>query len=180
MRKSEAQGVFVDVQRRGSEVEVVLDAVNQDGAFLNQVATDLTVIDPQLGRQQLAMTQIAPGRYRSQFETSDTGTYHVELAQQSSAGASFRQTRGLTIGYPDELRLRPTNETLLEQLSSLSSGRYNPSAASVFDPGGRTVLRAEPLWPYLLAAALLLFVLDVSLRRIDFSLLLPSSPGSKR
>lgn len=175
MRKSEAQGVFVDVQRRGSEVEVVLDAVNDAGTFLNQATTDLTVIDPQLGRQQLAMTQIAPGRYRARFTTSDAGAYHLELAQQSSAGTAFRQTRGLTVGYPEELRLRPTNEPLMKQLATVSSGRYNPTPASVFDPGQRTALRAEPLWPYLLSTALILFLLDVALRRVDFSLILPAN-----
>lgn len=180
MRKSEAQGVFVDVQRRGPEVEVLLDAVNNNGVYLNQAATDLTVIDPQLGRQQLAMTQIAPGRYRSQFTTADSGTYHLELSQQSSSGTAFRQTRGLTMGYPDELRLRPTNESLLRQLSSTSAGRYDPPPATIFDPGARTVPRAEPLWPYLLAAAVLLFVLDVSLRRIDFSLLISRKPSAPR
>jgi Ca-activated chloride channel family protein len=32
-------------------------------------------------------------------------------------------------------------------------------------------MRATPLWPYLLAAAALVFVLDVALRRIDFTLI---------
>jgi hypothetical protein len=172
MRKSEAQGVFVDVQRRSSEVDVVLDAVSDAGAFLNHAATDLTVIDPQLGRRQLAMTQVAPGRYRLQFTTPAPGTYHLELSQHSASGAGFRQTRGLTVGYPDELRLRPTNQALLKQLSAATAGRYDPQPAAIFNPGNRTVLRAEPLWPYLLAAALAHFVLDVALRRIDFSLLL--------
>jgi hypothetical protein len=126
------------------------------------------------------MTQIAPGRYRSQFTTADSGTYHLELSQQSSAGTAFRQTRGLTIGYSDELRLRPTNEPLLRQLSSASSGRYDPPPATIFDPGNRTVPRAEPLGPYLLASALLLFVVDVSLRRIDFSLLINRRQNAPR
>ena len=34
----------------------------------------------------------------------------------------------------------------------------------------RSVPRASPLWPYLVAAAALLFVLDVALRRLDLTL----------
>jgi hypothetical protein len=35
------------------------------------------------------------------------------------------------------------------------------------------VARATPLWPYLIAAAAVLFVLDVTLRRIDLTLISP-------
>ena len=45
----------------------------------------------------------------------------------------------------------------------------------MFAPDDRTAARAVPLWPYLLTAAALIFVLDVALRRIDFDLLLGRS-----
>ncbi len=75
------------------------------------------------------------------------------------------------MGYPDELRLRPTNVDLLKRIAQISQGRYAPRAEEVFAPTTRTARRATPLWPYLLAVALLIFVVDVALRRIDFSLL---------
>lgn len=170
MRKSEAKGVFVEIQRRGAAAEVVLDAVDASGGFLNQAQTSLTVLDPQLGRTLLTMTQVAPGRYKSQIETPAAGTYHLELSQDAQGQAAFRQTRGLVVGYSDELRLRPTNETLLRKIAEVSSGRYDPRPATLFEPDGRTAPRAEPLWPYLLAAVIVLFVADVALRRIDLSL----------
>ena len=70
-----------------------------------------------------------------------------------------------------------------------AGGRFNPSPEELFtepasapaSPGlgstnanaARTVPRSTPLWPYLVTAAILLFVLDVALRRIDFSLWWP-------
>jgi hypothetical protein len=77
------------------------------------------------------------------------------------------------IGYPDELRLRPSNESSLRQIADVSGGTYDPTPQAVFDSHGRTALRAEALWPYLVMAAAGLFVVDVALRRIDLSGKLP-------
>jgi hypothetical protein len=82
-----------------------------------------------------------------------------------------RQTRGLAVGYPDELRLRPTNTELLRSIAGTTGGKFDPKPESVFDVPERTAPRAEPLWPYLASAAAFLFVLDVALRRIDLTLL---------
>jgi hypothetical protein len=169
MRKSEAKGVFVGLEREGREVRIVLDAVDPAGRYLNQAETSLTVIQPSLGSRTLSMDQTAPGRYASQFETDRHGTYHLELSQKTQGSVTFRQTRGLVVGYADELRLRPTDETLLRHVAQSSGGRYNPSPEAVFDAGDRSTTRAEPLWPYLLMGTAGLFLLDVALRRIDLS-----------
>jgi hypothetical protein len=82
----------------------------------------------------------------------------------------FRQTRGVVVGYPDELRLGPPDDSLMKRLAAASGGKFNPTAAEVFNAGTRVAQRATPLWPYLLMAALMAFLVDVALRRIDFSL----------
>jgi hypothetical protein len=97
------------------------------------------------------------------------------MTQKQGATLS-RQSRGLMVGYPEELRLRPTDEDLLQSIARASGGLYNPAPAEVFQAGQRTAKRATPLWPYLVMAAAAIFLLDVALRRIDFSLLLPTRP----
>jgi hypothetical protein len=97
-----------------------------------------------------------------------------------------QQSRGLVVNYDDELRLRPTDEKLLEAIASVSGGTYKPDAGAIFNPPERTASRAVPLWPYLLIAALLIFLADVALRRIDFNLIfsrmrrLPGVPAPAR
>ncbi|HEX3655609.1 MAG TPA: VWA domain-containing protein [Pirellulales bacterium] len=173
MRKAEAHGVFVDIQQRMGRAVVTMDAANPDGQYINQAQTQLTVIDPQLGQRQLELAQVAPGRYTADFPTPRSGAYHLELSQQQGGKTISRLARGLTIGYPDELRLRPTNDELLRSLARVSGGRYNPTPSEIFAATERTAARPTPLWPYLVLAAALLWVLDVALRRIDFSLFLP-------
>ena len=64
----------------------------------------------------------------------------------------------MVVGYPDELRLGPADEELMRRVATVSLGRYNPAAAEVFDLGDRVAERVTPLWPYLLSAALAVFV----------------------
>jgi len=170
MRKSEAKGVFVELFRKGNKATVTLDAVDPAGKFVNASDTNLTLIQPSLKTENLSMTQVAPGRYAAEFAIAERGVYHLELSQNRQQQVAFRQTRGLVVGYPDELRLRPTNEELLEKVAQVSGGKHDPSPKEIFDIGDRTAMRAQPLWPYLLMAAAAIFVLDVALRRIDLML----------
>ncbi|MBX6312117.1 MAG: VWA domain-containing protein [Isosphaeraceae bacterium] len=173
MRKSDAKGVVMQVERKGRKAIVALDAIAPSGKFLNNAQTELTIIDPSLGNKKIAMTQTAPGRYVAEFETPMAGSYHLDFSQKYEGKLLYHQSRGLAIGYPDELRLQPTNTDLLQSIAQASGGRYDPSPDQVFDdPLNRTARRALPLWPYLVMAAAALFVADVALRRIDFSLAL--------
>jgi uncharacterized membrane protein/uncharacterized protein YegL len=182
MRKSDSKGVTVQVEQKSRRATVTVDAIDAAGRFLNQAETEMTVIDPRLGNRKLPLSQTAPGRYTAELETPHSGAYHVELAQRQNGQIVYRQSRGLSVGYPDELRLRPTNEDLLKTIATVSGGTYKVEAIDAFAPTDRTARRPVRLWPWLLTAATLLFVLDVALRRIDFGVrgLVPALLTSKR
>jgi hypothetical protein len=169
MRKAESRGVQVQAEQKAGHAVVTLDAVDAAGHYINDATTRLAVIDPRLENKELAMTQVAPGRYQAEFETPHPGSYHLEFTQKRGGQVLSHQSRGLAVGYPDELRLRPTNTGLLRALAEDSGGRFNPPAEAVFAASPRAARRATPLWPYLVAAAALLFVADVALRRIDLA-----------
>jgi Ca-activated chloride channel homolog len=180
MRKNEARGVEVQVAQRGRRALVTVDALDALGRFLNDAETEVNVIGPQRDLRTVALRQTAPGRYAAEFETPYPGEYHLQITQKQDGRLRFQQTRGLSVGYPDELRLRPTNEELLQTLARVSGGTYRPAPEEAFlgpaTPAGRTT----PLWPYLLAAAAVLLVVDVALRRIDLSPVLAACRFAKR
>lgn len=169
MRKADARGTVVQAERKGGHSVVTLDAIDPAGRYINGAETRLTVIDPRLGNRKLSMTQVAPGRYQAGFDTPHPGSYHLEFTQELGGQVLSHQSRGLSVGYPDELRLRPTNTALLRAIASDSGGRFDPPAEAVFAATPRTARRATPLWRHLVAAAALLFVADVALRRIDLA-----------
>ena len=171
LRKSEAKGTVVQVTRNGRRASVSLDAIDPTGKFLNKVATELTLVDPRLGTSKLPMDQTAPGRYQAEFDATKSGSYQLMLTQSQNGQVVGQQSRGLAVGYPDELRLRPANLDLLKSIAAATGGRFEPAPSAVFAPPARSAPRATPLWPYLVGAASLLFVVDVALRRIDLTLL---------
>ncbi|MBC8115330.1 MAG: VWA domain-containing protein, partial [Candidatus Saccharimonas sp.] len=133
MRKNDVKGVIVDVKQERRRATVTLDAIDPTGKFLNQAETEVTVIDPQLGQRKLEMKQTAPGRYVAEFDTPASGAYHMNLSQKTAGGTLLhQQTRGLIVGYPDELRLRPTNEELLKSLAAATGGRFDPRPEDLF------------------------------------------------
>jgi Ca-activated chloride channel homolog len=172
MRKSDAKGVFVQVDQKDGAAKVTLDAIRTDGKYLNEAIAELRVIEPGGGERQVAMTQTAPGRYVGEFPADKTGTYHVSLTQQVKGQQPTQQSRGLVINYDDELRIRPTDEKWLESVARASGGSFRPEPEAVFVPDERSASRPMPLWPYLLMVAAIIFLVDVALRRIDFDLLL--------
>jgi hypothetical protein len=173
LRKAEARGTFVQIERKGRRATVSLDAIEQpSGRFLNRAASELTLIGPQLLTTKIEMAQVAPGRYQAEVDTTRQGSYQLMFTQTKDSQVLGRQTRGLAVGYPDELRLRPVNTDLLRSIAGASGGTFDIKPDAVFDPPEQTAPRAVPLWSYLGTAAALLFVLDVALRRIDLALLL--------
>jgi hypothetical protein len=170
MRKSDTQGIQVQTSRRSNQATLAVDATNEVGQFLNDADVELTVINPQLQRQSLKMNQSAPGRYGREFDLPQSGSYHMEITVKQNGQPVYRQSRGMMRGYSDELRIRPTNEQLLREVASASGGQFNPAVADLFKPTEARATRPTPLWPALLIAAALLLIMDVALRRIDFTL----------
>lgn len=173
MRKGDARGIQVAVDRLGDIAHVSVDAVNEAGQFLNDATVEATVIQPGLKQEKQTLVQTAPGRYAMQFPTPRQGAYHLEISVKQGENVVYRQSRGLMIGYSDELRIRPPNEELLQAMASSSGGKFAPTVEEVFRSTGQGTTRPTPLWPWLLGAAAFLLILDVALRRIDFSLFYP-------
>jgi len=173
MRKSDSRGIQVAVSRDGSQAEVSVDAVNETGQFLNHSEVELTIIDPLLRPEKSLMKQTAPGRYAADFTTLQSGAYNLQITVKQGDQVAYRESRGLIVGYSDELRIQPTNEALLKEVADISGGQFNPKPEKIFDRPDEWAMRPTPLWSWLLSIAAFLLVVDVALRRIDFTLHLP-------
>lgn len=169
-KSSDSQGMVVDVQRRGNVAQIVVDSMDGNGQFLNQATTKVSVVDPQLQAETLILRQTAPGRYAGEIEMADAGAWNLQVTQTVEGEIIHQQSRGMVVGYADELRIKSTNVELLTSIAELSGGEFEPSPDAVFRPvPKRHAVSAGPMWPWLLSLALLLFVLDVALRRLELS-----------
>ncbi|APZ94200.1 VWA domain-containing protein [Fuerstiella marisgermanici] len=167
MRKSDDQGFELNVQRNGRRHWVTIDAINVDGRFLNDAKTELTLVGPDLKSTSVEVMQTAPGRYEAEIETPTPGAWHLQVTQSANGQQLGQRSRGIVVGYGDEYRLRPTNNTKLQSIATATGGKFQPQPEDVFVASpGESASRAVPLWPWLLTAALILLVCDVALRRV--------------
>ena len=73
--------------------------------------------------------------------------------------------RTFDAAYAKEFHMRPADRDLLRKIAEVSGGRFDPPPRGILLPDGRTVPRTMPLGYYLLAAAAMILVLDVAVRR---------------
>ena len=168
-RRRQEDGLDVLLTKSGQTIAVEVDTpVDHSGHRLTDARVSATVSPSGGSHQTLTLEQVAPGLYRAETGTDESDQYVVQVTCETPSGGRWESERTLLVDYPDELRLRSTNEALLRNVAAVTGGVYDPDPASIFAPDGRSVERVTAFWRYFVLAALLLFVIDVGLRRLRF------------
>ena len=70
--------------KRAGPATLTMDAADPDGRYLNDLETQMTVIDPQLGTHKLPLVQMLLGRYTAGLPSilPCACAYHLELTQK--------------------------------------------------------------------------------------------------
>jgi uncharacterized membrane protein len=175
MRTTQSHGTETSIAVKGDGGKITIDSTDENGNFLNDLRSTAQLIKPDLTIQPLSLRQVAPGRYESSFPMPDVGSYVLKIRQSKEDPGGKEEvvadyTRAVTVSYKPEYRHLSLNEPFLKELSRATGGQYNPALADVFRVGpDEAVSVRKRLWPWLLSTALLLFVLDVALRRLDLA-----------
>ena len=162
MRRHDDDQFDFRVAKDGDEAKISINAIRKDGQFRNKLQTLVRVLGPDQAISDVAVHQVGPGAYEAKYPLSKKGSYLFRAVGADTGGPS----RVLTYSYPDEYHFYPPNTELLRSISNETKGRFQPRAEDIFDPNGETTALPTPLWPYLTALALLLYLTDVLLRRV--------------
>jgi uncharacterized membrane protein len=167
MRKSDQASFEVATAEVGDRLDVHIDAVTPEGGFRNQLPINVNALKPDGTTQTVTAQQDGPGSYRASLDLPSEGTSVISVNSPSlpDGGYVFGETRS----YPREFLTSETNEELLRQLASLGGGKFAPNPAELFTRPERATMHRRDLTPWLLAAALVLFPLDIWLRRRSWS-----------
>jgi hypothetical protein len=151
---------------------ITVDAYDELGSFVDGLDLRADIQDPSGERREVPLRQSAPGMYAAEFPANAAGDYEVTLweADRPELGA---RTLAASLSYPEEFRDSGVNAGLLSAIARASGG----TVLSLAEAGGgawQELTRPDreprtaglPLWPYLLAAGLLAFFLDIAARRL--------------
>lgn len=168
MRHKEMQSYDLAAQVVGGRAHVVVDAVNRDDRFVNDLDTTLEIIDPRDSRvkRTIVMEQTAAGRYEADFQIDRYGTYILKAVHRRDGNVVAESTGSIALPYPAEYLRSTPNEGPLKQVAVITGGMDEPPPAKLFDPLGESIRYHEDLWPWVLVGVACAFVLDVYLRRV--------------
>src|SRR5467141_42785 len=154
------------VRRIDQTGEVVVDAVDGKGDFINFLDSQIGVVAPSRERSVVDLEQIGPGRYRGRFPAPQEGVYLVGMAQRKAERVVGSQLGGLVVPYAQEFRDLGVDETLLRELAELTGGGPLAVPQDAFSTARRQSRIAVDVCPGLVGLVALLLVPDIALRRV--------------
>ena len=127
----------------------------------SQAAYRLHIARPDASQELIAMQQLTPTRYAGNFQIAESGAYLVTAQRE---GDNATQTETLSFAYPAEYSAFGVNAQLLQRL-----GHYEPSVEQIAQRSGESVETRASLVQALLIAAVILFVVEMILRRFSIT-----------
>jgi Ca-activated chloride channel homolog len=148
--------------------QVTVDAIDAGDRFVNELDTELQVIDPATNKvtESMPMAQTAAGRYTADFKIAKYGSYLLKAVHKRNGNTVAESLGSVALFYPLEyLRSTPDLEPL-EHAAQVSGGHDQATPPQVWDPGDEKVPYTQDLWPYALLAVVALFLLDLYAKRV--------------
>jgi hypothetical protein len=162
----------VNTEIKSGRGRIVVEAIDENGRLINGLNLKGHVVDPRSRPVPgVALVQTAPGRYEAEFEAGPAGAYQVNVSYRDSAGMIRHHITGASNNYSPEFARLKSSPDLLREIARTTGGRMlsgDPLRdreaiwARNLPPG----YRIHPGWKWLLWIILILFPLDVAIRRV--------------
>jgi uncharacterized membrane protein len=170
LRKVDTADFTTEVAVDNGQGTISVEALDAQGNYRNFLTLQTVVVSPKGARQLVRLEQTGPGRYEGHFSGRDVGAYLLNLMDVKEGQLRGSQVLGASVNYSPEFNATEPNLNLLRRLAEAGGGRVlNPAspADNPFLHGRRKTFQPRDLWEWLLKFALVLFPLDVAVRRIQ-------------
>jgi uncharacterized membrane protein len=170
LRRLENADYTTEINIDRGQGQLVVDALDEKGDYRNFLNLQAVVVSPKGQRQTVRLEQTGPGHYEVNFPTKEIGSYLVNLMEIQDGKIAGSQALGASINYSPEFTAPEPNVNLLKRLAEAGQGRFlDPLNVSdnPFLHDRRRTYQPRDLWEWLLKLAIILFVLDVAIRRIQ-------------
>ncbi len=153
---------------------LTIDALDEDGNFLNFLDLGATIVTPSMERIELSPSQSAPGRYEATFRAREIGAYMVSVVDRTagSSAQGSQDVTGIALSYPVEFKPSGKGPSLIKQLVETTRGRIlegENELEGVFSHNLEPHHAVIPIWQSLIWFVAVLLPADIALRRIALS-----------
>ena len=147
-----------------------VEALDEQGNYRNFLNLQTTVVSPKGEKQTVRLEQTGPGHYEAKFPTKEVGAYLLNLMDMKEGQVRGSQVVGASVNYSPEFTSSEPNYNLLRRITETGGGKFleleNP-ALNTFEHDRRKTFQPKDIWEWLLEFAILLFIVDVGVRRIQ-------------
>ncbi len=157
-----------------------LNATHQDGRGELLIDTGSTMethgitFDARIARpngrgEVIELRRVTPTQYSGTFPVRARGSYLITVQKNRDGQVESTTYESLDLSYPTEFAEFETNHQLLNELASRTNGIFEPSPKQIAQHRGTAIEYLKPLWFTLLIVSLILFVLEMVLRRFSIA-----------
>jgi hypothetical protein len=136
---------------------------------LSGEAVSVSAVTPDLTDTALTLSSTGPGRFEGDLRTDQVGSYLLHVTDSVGGAVKHASTIGLVVPYSPEYRALGTDNATLSAIARAGGGVLLIDASSAFNLPVPPVHAVQPIGELLLVLAILLFPLDVALRRLVLS-----------
>jgi uncharacterized membrane protein len=170
LRKVDAADFATEVSVENGQGTINVEALDAQGNYRNFLNLQMKVVTPKGEAQTVHLEQTGPGHYETKFPTKEVGAYLLNLMDVKDGQLRGSQVLGTSVNYSPEFNATEPNQNLLRRLAETGEGKLlNPErpAENPFLHGRKKTFQPRDLWEWLLKFAVLVFPLDVGLRRVQ-------------
>ncbi|TMB71191.1 MAG: hypothetical protein E6J51_02800 [Chloroflexi bacterium] len=155
----------VETRVQGDHTHLLVTAPPTSGATVT-----VNALTPDLADTSLILSSTGPGRFEGDLPTDQVGSYLLHISDAAGGVVRHTSTTGLVVPYSPEYRDLGTDLATLKAIAQAGGGVLLTDVSQAFRVPVPTVRAALPIGEILLVLAILLFPLDVALRRLIFRL----------
>jgi hypothetical protein len=151
----------METQVQGDHTHVLVTAPSYSGAVVA-----ISAITPDLSSRELTLAATGPGRFEGDLPADQVGSYLLHVTQTAGGAVKHTNTFGIVVPYSPEYRELGTDLNSLRAVARAGGGTVITDVTQVFRvpvPETRAALALDEL---MLVLAIILFPLDVALRRL--------------
>ncbi|MEC9331323.1 MAG: glutamine amidotransferase [Verrucomicrobiota bacterium] len=170
LRRIETSDLSTEVAIEQGRGIISVEAIDTEGNFRNFLDLQAVVVNPKGERELVILTQTAAGRYEAKFETRETGSYLVHLRQLENGKISSSQVIGTNLDHSPEFADSRPSQARLKRLAEVGGGKLlkrDFTKDNPFKHDRKETFQPVDLWDWMLKFAILLFPIDVGIRRIQ-------------
>jgi len=158
-----SEDVTIESQNLGVTEEIVVRNMTEEDKTHD---TKVTIIPPNLESYEIKLNPTSPGEYKGKINVEEEGVYILRVSQYEGEDIISTASHGIAVNFSQEYDITSSHNRL-DSLIDRSDGEYISDPSQVFAKKASRVLGSRDLTDMLIVLAMILFLIDIGLRRLN-------------